>query len=370
MLTLKKPLLVISVRPGFGIKGKGGWNCGGTTLTSLIHSSLSISHHSFTHSLTSLTHSLAMAAALRVLLALLCFTGPTCEGFRPLRHSLTRPFSLPLVTHSSTHSLTPLRVLPSTATATATDDIVSERVSERVVIVSESEEKSATLRRLLLTHSFTHSLTSNITVEVITCPSCISELPYTQLSPRTRSLTHSFSPILTPRTPIPPLPHSLTPVFTTLHTPDVVHSLQHLQQCIANSTLLILALDNDQQGEFLASTLLTHTLTHTLTLTLTLTRMKLLDLTPSSLHKWLSDILASQYTKEKMSSVVDSSVVDSYVAKRVVDRVVSLTLSQALHQCVGEYYSAGRVQSRALCLVVEVSDTVGRVVCSVACSSV
>ena len=348
MFTLKKPLLVIRVRLRFGIKGKGGWVV--LTLTSLTHS-LTLSHHSFTHSLT---HSLAMAAALRVLLALLCFTGPTCEGFRPLRHSLTRPFSLPLVTHSSTHSLTPLRVLPSTATATATDDIVSERVSERVVIVSESEEKSATLRRLLLTHSFTHSLTSNITVEVITCPSCISELPYTQLSPRTRSLTHSFSPTLTPRTPIPPLPHSLTPVFTTLHTPEVVHSLQHLQQCIANSTLLILALDNDQQGEFLASSLLTHTLTHTVTLT----RMKLLDVTPSSLHKWLSDILASQYTKEKMSSVVDSSVVDSYVAKRVVDRVVSLTLSQALHECVGEYYSAGRVQSRALCLVVEVSGTV------------
>ncbi|MDR0527242.1 MAG: type I DNA topoisomerase [Spirochaetaceae bacterium] len=116
--------------------------------------------------------------------------------------------------------------------------------------------------------------------------------------------------------------------------------LQELQKAAGNSAAVLLASDNDREGEAIAWHL--HNAITQKNTGLSVSRISFNEITPQAIKEAI----------EKPSSIDDAKV-NAQKARRVLDRLVGYNLSPLLWKKVKSGLSAGRVQSVALRLICE-----------------
>jgi DNA topoisomerase IA len=216
---------------------------------------------------------------------------------------------------------------------------------EKVLIVSESALKSSTILNLLQSVDVS-PLQMVYDFSVATCPDTITYLSQKRLSPRPtprQSSELDFNETMK---------SALHPTYEIVNSAATVDALRSLQHKILNTSRLIVAFNADKRGEALTCDLLS---TLNIPKEVVTSRLKLPEITPGVLRKTLSSALfpTPEHTGSQVT-VINMNAVNSQITQRVLDRTLSFTLAQALHKSLGDYFSAGRVQSHALQLIVEV----------------
>lgn len=213
-----------------------------------------------------------------------------------------------------------------------------------VLILTESTVKSATIRHLLMQYSPASFLSQQQFV-LKTCPETITTLAKTIRSPRPtlkNSAELDFSVAIDA---------ALNPAYELVQSKSTRDTLRDIQDTFRekNVTKLVVAFNMDREGDVLMWHLLS---VLKVPENVTISRLRLSELTPNLFQKALTNAL-SPTTDDKV--LFDMNFIDSQLVRRVVDRTISFVLAQALHKCLGCYYSVGRVQSSVLNHIVEVS---------------
>jgi DNA topoisomerase IA len=147
----------------------------------------------------------------------------------------------------------------------------------------------------------------------------------------------------------------LNPTYEIVQSPPSISKLHDIQDFLSNNnaTKLVLAFNVDKKSELLAWNLLS---VLDIPDNVTISRLQLSEITPKVFQKAMTNVLSPSTHDPPDKQLLDRNVVDSLLTQRVLDRTLSFTLSQALYKCLGEYYSAGRVQSHVLNLLAEVKS--------------
>lgn len=124
------------------------------------------------------------------------------------------------------------------------------------------------------------------------------------------------------------------PYFLTPKGRDIIESLK---ADLASASELILATDDDREGEMIA-----HLLVHFLSPTVPVSRIVFHAITPAD----VTEALAHRRS-------VNANLVEAARARRVLDHLYGFQVSQVLWSKVRQYIGVGRVQGPALRLVVE-----------------
>lgn len=164
-----------------------------------------------------------------------------------------------------------------------------------------------------------------------------------------------------------------TPDYEVL--PEKQQVLHDLQQLAEQADAIVLATDDDREGEAIAwhlCQLLADSVTTTSTSTTKkkqqpaeakkklLQRVTFTEITPQAIQNAFSAVTTSsskeeddQHSFENLASVLNMNLVEAQETRRILDRLAGFTMSPLLWKKIAPGLSAGRVQSVGLALVVQ-----------------
>ena len=265
--------------------------------------------------------------------------GIVCEAFRGI-HKLTHLVKgggllrSSLVTPSVTSS-----PFSRIRTSSAQNNV------DKVLILSECEAKTKTLRRLF--NALPSHYLDKYNFTVLTCPESLVVLSMNKRSPRPSAM--GVVDFGVARDMI------LNPKYDVKHGKQVTSFLDMMKKEMSmNISRLIFAFDVDSFGEMLGWEL-TQVLNIPHKTSTSLMRLPELtfDLFENSLQETLSR------GRSCTSGQLNVKLIKKQLTQHIVDRTISFSLSQAIHKCLGDYFSGGRVLSYALNRIVQVLPRFG-----------